>query len=42
MLVREAGINVEKSGEFQTSNFRIKANAKAFRILSEQDRKSVV
>lgn len=36
MLVREAGIKVEKSGDFETSGFKIKASAKAFRILSEQ------
>lgn len=36
MLVREAGITIQKSGDFQTNNFKIKASAKAFRILSEQ------
>jgi hypothetical protein len=36
MLVREVDNTIVTSGEFKTSDFRIKASAKAFRILSEQ------
>ncbi len=36
MRVEEAKVNVERSGEFKETTFRIKASAKAFSILSSQ------